>query len=201
MKKIMFNDKYGQTEAVLYWDKTSIRRLVPVPPWLEKTLLNITLTEKDKALLISLSKYKIGEEIAIAQAYKQIEDELPVPISNNIFEQKQAYHIYGDTAGWHNKMFVAANLMPHCIKITNIRIERLQDISDEDCFKEGIREEERDAIGKRVIRFGFDDARNPYGHWYNTPREAFAALIDKVLGKNTWNNNPYVFVYDFDLIK
>ena len=36
---------------------------------------------------------------------------------------------------------------------------------------------------------------------YETPREAYAALIDKVSGKGTWQNNPYVFVYDFELIK
>lgn len=35
---------------------------------------------------------------------------------------------------------------------------------------------------------------------FDTPREAFAALIDKVSGKGTWESNPYVFVYEFELI-
>lgn len=35
---------------------------------------------------------------------------------------------------------------------------------------------------------------------YYTPREAFADLIDKVLGKGIWLNNPYVFCYSFKLI-
>lgn len=30
--------------------------------------------------------------------------------------------------------------------------------------------------------------------------EVAAGLIDKVLGKGTWNSNPYVFVYEFELI-
>lgn len=34
-----------------------------------------------------------------------------------------------------------------------------------------------------------------------TPRKAFAALIDKVSGKETWNSNPWVFVYEFELVK
>ena len=34
-----------------------------------------------------------------------------------------------------------------------------------------------------------------------TPRAAFASLIDKVSGKGTWEENPYVFVYSFQLIK
>lgn len=35
----------------------------------------------------------------------------------------------------------------------------------------------------------------------STPREAFAALIDKVSGRGTWESNPYVVVYGFELVK
>ena len=34
----------------------------------------------------------------------------------------------------------------------------------------------------------------------STPREAFAHLINKVSRKDVWEENPYVFVYDFELI-
>ena len=34
----------------------------------------------------------------------------------------------------------------------------------------------------------------------NDSRDAFAELIDKVSGKGTWESNPYVFVYEFELI-
>lgn len=36
---------------------------------------------------------------------------------------------------------------------------------------------------------------------FDTPREAFAALIDKVSGKGTWESNPYVWAYEFELMK
>lgn len=35
---------------------------------------------------------------------------------------------------------------------------------------------------------------------FDTPREAFASLIDRVSGKGTWDRNPFVFVYDFELV-
>lgn len=35
---------------------------------------------------------------------------------------------------------------------------------------------------------------------FSTPREAFAALIGKVSGKGTWENNPLVWVYEFELV-
>lgn len=43
-----------------------------------------------------------------------------------------------ESAGWTNKMFVRANLMKRHIRITDVKVERLRDISEEDCLKEGI---------------------------------------------------------------
>ena len=99
--------------------------------------------------------------------------------------------------GWGNKMFVKADLMPHHIEITNIKIERLQDISDGDCLKEGIIHAYTDNDGIKI---------------YHTPhtkrgflstdiaQQAFAVLIDKVSGKCTWERNPFVFAYEFKLV-
>lgn len=39
------------------------------------------------------------------------------------------------------------------------------------------------------------------GLWFNTPREAFASLIDKVSGRGTWASNPWVVAYEFELVK
>jgi hypothetical protein len=36
---------------------------------------------------------------------------------------------------------------------------------------------------------------------FDSPRAAFASLIDKVSGKGTWKNNPWVIVYEFELNK
>lgn len=69
------------------------------------------------------SPRKIGEVVAIAQRYNDI------PFTNEMA---------GLSIGWLNKMFVKSSLMPHQIKITNIRRERLQYISTDDCMREGI---------------------------------------------------------------
>ena len=72
-------------------------------------------------------------------------------------------------AGWSNTMFTKADLMPHHIRITDIKIERLQNISDEDCFKEGIFK--WDAGQKDIPFYSFHYADIPD---YNDPRDAFA---------------------------
>lgn len=167
MKKIMFNDKYGLTEAVLEGRKTQTRRIVSIHKHIQILIEDEPLSDKNKLYICEkFSKYKIGEEVAIAQRYSECFRAVCLENSK----------------GWNNKMFVMAELMPHRIKITNIRVERLQDISEEDCLKEGV-----DLLSEEFIYYGAKDA--------------FAILIDKVIGIGTWDSNPYVFVYDFELIK
>ena len=97
--------------------------------------------------------------------------------------------------GYANKMFVRAEKMPHAIRITNIRIERLQDISEKDCMKEGIWRD--DNVGLEGTTYWYHGLVNSS---FRTPQEAYASLIDSISGKGIWASNPYVFVYDFVLI-
>ena len=209
MKKIMFNDKYGLTQAVLEGRKTQTRRMLnptmffqrletyegwsneDISAW--KRSCNRRFYEAQGDTLqqmldyaLSSSRYKVGETIAIAQSYKDARVHpffLLSPLGDGVCAI--------DSNGWDNKMFVRADLMLHRIKITNIRVERLQDISEEDCLKEGIkRKNERYVIeNEKGVCF-----------YTNDPILAFRFLIDKTCGKGTWERNPYVFVYDFELI-
>ena len=195
MKKIMFNDKYGLTQAVLEGRKTQTRRTFLKPG--EDPLLHGITPE----YLISVrSRYSLGETIAIAQKYEDLR------------KDDEFYRLCGKNGmplecikyekGCHNKMFVRADLMPHHIRITNIRVERLQDISEEDCMAEGIR-----RFGKEYVRFKKEYCYTCQNYAvtdfysFSTPREAYASLIDRISGKGTWESNPYVFVYDLELIE
>lgn len=86
-------------------------------------------------------------------------------------------------------MFVKAKLMPHRIRITGVRCERLQDISDGDCLREGVQYIEE------IEMYYLERTDREEGFYFDSPREAFASLIDKVSGKGTWDSNPWVFVY------
>lgn len=186
MKKICFNDKFGLTQAVLDGRKTITRRIVPFTYC------------KDK---IHLSRYKVGEVVAIAQSYETIFHAGNCP--NDFFVDSSTINKKYCGAGFKNKMLVRADLMIHHIRITNLKVERLQDISDEDCLREGVelntRQYEYDGTKKYCV-CGLKHWRAIGCTDFDTPREAFAALIDKVSGKGTWESNPYVFVYEFKLI-
>ena len=79
-------------------------------------------------------------------------------------------------------------------------MQRLQNISDEYCLKEGIIKYTKD---RTVFKYDLSDGFEMFS-WKDmkrSPREAYAALIDKVSGKGTWESNPYVWVYEFELVK
>lgn len=199
MKKIMFNDKYGLTQAVLDGRKTMTRRIANLTQQ-EADMLMGKLPDCPKSLICAIwhnkSRFKVGEVVAIAQSYMDVDR----------FHRKgknAAYLEYLDSIlpelklypGWGNKMFVKASLMPHHIKITDIKVERLQDISDGDCLKEGIIHTST-FLGQKIYH-----TPHVNGAYLSTnvAQEAFAFLIDKVSGKGVWESNPFVFAYEFVL--
>lgn len=199
MKKMMFNDRYGLTQAVIHGRKTVTRRVVKDAWWpiskieaegMRGDLINV-IANNGKLVIERKCPYKIGEIVAVAQRY----DSFLHP-NNGVIE-----HDYQTTAlaskGWDNKMFVKADLMPHQIQIRDLRIERLQDISD-DYFKEGITLLASADDGR--IQWGYADEHLRY-YMFDSPREAFASLIDKVSGKGTWDRNPFVWRIEFQLVK
>lgn len=153
---------------------------------------------KDKSDNIRMTfepKYKVGEVVAIAQSYESVYNEKGLETMDMLVSGLKNHK------GWQNKLFVAAGYMIHHIRITDIKIERLQDISDEDCLKEGIYRLDS-ANGNGGIAYSFVGASDKkHIGLYNTPRDAFEVLIDKVSGKGVFQSNPYVFVYEFNLIK
>ena len=208
MHKIMFNDEFGLTKAVLEGRKTMTRRIIPgiiqgsvvITDVYNGSITHFAYNEESasrgdgSAVWTKLvPKYKVGEVVAVAQAYEDVLDEMSCNGTDSL-ENARPILAHSEDGGWDNKMFVRAELMPHQIRITDIHVERLQDISDEDCFREGV--DVAFQNGHAVSYYRFENSR---GHYY-TPREAFAALIDKVSGKGTWDSNPWVFVYEFVLI-
>ncbi len=170
-KKIMFNDNYCLTRAVLDGTKTMTRRMLkdgtPLGNW----------EETQKKL-----PYKVGEVVAIAQSYNTI--------------GKTQYDKFGNSVpGNSNKMFTRAELLPHHIQITDVKVERLQSISDEDILKEGVWQypKLRAYHVSKATGFAPDVA-------FLTAREAFSYLIDRISGRGTWESNPWVVAYEFKLI-
>ena len=176
MKAILFDEKFGLRSAVLSGRKTMTRRLMkPQPTWVADDGKNYNDSKPPR--------YKVGEVVAVAQPYETF-----------MSHQELCERGLHTSAGVHNSMFIKPLLMLHQIQITGVRIEKLQDIDYDDCFKEGV-VEHMDSRG-----YCYYYVKGMPG-WFHSPHEAFATLIDKVSGKGTWERNPWTFVYSFELIK
>ena len=210
MKKIMFNDRYGLTQAVLEGKKTMTRRLMTMTLH-KKNGKELTPVVPDDMFIASdgtahfqvgrngymvpkknQPAYHVGEEIAIAQSYHMLN-------KSGFVAPEGLDHTCESSAGYENKMFVRADLMPHSIIIRKVDVQRLQSISDEDCMKEGIMEGE---FMNTWDTFYFDEWGDVANHiTFKRPRDAYRNLIDRISGKGTWQRNPWVYVYTFELLR
>ena len=220
MKKIMFNDRYGLTQAVLEGKKTMTRRIIPdiEIDWNRRGVVTLPVGGFEHDVLFMdvrkilpdmgrsdypaptkyQPRYERGEELAVAQCYKDID-------YRGIVAYEDASDIQPgmvrpipaqESAGWTNKMFVRADLMEETIRITDIQLQRLNNITDEDCLKEGVEK----WIDCYIVS-GIMENQGKNNVCFDTPREAFAALIDRISGKGTWQRNPWVYVYTFELLR
>ncbi len=203
----MFNDRFGLTKAVLEGRKTMTRRIIKAPKTMEGQLVSgfaickrpgsdevveVMALDEDEGMINNiLPEYKPGEVVAIAQNYREVYEHLKQTYGSSSRITKDFYfeHVFGGRVPVSNKMFVKGELMPHRIRITNVRVERLQDISDEDCLREGV---QREGYGYYV--------RGKSAIIGLSAKSVFEILIDKVSGKGTWESNPWVFVYEFELV-
>lgn len=97
-----------------------------------------------------------------------------------------------DASPWKPSIHMPRKASRILLEITGIRIERLQDISEDDAIAEG-------------ILFNGD-----YELWWDYQREqwicvdpidSYKSLICKINGPETWEKNPWVWVVEFKVIE
>ena len=205
----MFNDRYGLTKAVLNGKKTMTRRIIPIDlynqtDWkavAEGDFEAVVDGEGDYHDIRRCGMYHVGEVVAVAQSYHALN-------KSGFIAPEWCEHTCESSAGYENKMFVRADLMPHRIRFTGIKVERLQDISEEDAMREGVFKYDKPPLHHEGDMFApWAPYVRPYKWDSNnliyrcTARYAFAYLIDKISGRGTWQRNPWVYVYTFELLK
>jgi len=200
MKNIMFTE--AMFNAVIEGRKTQTRRLIKT----KFSLCDVICPKIWISCIGSMNKdcrhkikprLKVGEKVYIKEPYGSLDGTPPFIYKYDGFaENNDIIH------KWENKMFMPEKYARYFIEITDVRAERLQDISDEDCLKEGIEtlcmssmqliqqgQLYRNYLSKEIFQDGLK------------PKKSYETLIDSINGKGTWDSNPYVFCYSFILIK
>lgn len=88
---------------------------------------------------------------------------------------------------WKPSLFMPKEACRIFLEITNIRVERLQDISEEDAMDEG--------TGVMLYRNEFwEGDKDCY-------RKLFKLLWQSINGADSWNKNPWVWVVEFKQVE
>lgn len=138
-----------------------------------------------------------------------------IPLTDEIlFEAPESYrkgrhHKDPHTAAWHKRL---ARFMPKSaariwLEVMDIRVERLQDITEEDAKAEGLTCLSKD--GGITYKYGIPDTDGlpgvdntgwPWQEWRVSPSQAFKTLWEKINGSNSWASNPWVWVVSFKVL-
>lgn len=196
-----FNDKMGFTRSVIDGRVTQARLVVS---FREATgiggKITLGLDRKGRCVLLldgellGHTAHNIGDIVAVAQSFQSRYEEVLERVKDD--ELWEALHefvplISANTADSKNAY--------HHICIRNIRVERMQDIRKKDCLAVGIRVV-YSGNGMKDYVYQQDGSVFLSSDCYGTAREAYKAYVDRVYGQNMWKLNPYVVVYDFELI-
>lgn len=114
------------------------------------------------------------------------EDSKPSTIENSRTEQK---------IGWYKRtsLFMPMEACRLFLKVKSVRVERLQDICEEDARAEGVAH----VIDKITGYCGYDYLSGGY-NLMTTPYQGFMSLWKKINGTESWQANPWVWVVEFE---
>ncbi|MGN7786780.1 hypothetical protein ACTJIJ_19765 [Niabella sp. 22666] len=97
--------------------------------------------------------------------------------------------------GWYkrNSLFMPKKAARHFLKVLDVKVERLHDITDADCISEGIEKEQG------FYRFyPCNDLRD--NTYIDSPNLSFYSLWESINGVGSWAKNPWVFAYTFEKV-
>lgn len=183
-------------QARLAGRKTQTRRLVK---GLAKDFLQQGFTPEYVAMKENhFSNYEVGDILWVRETWSKV--------------PKTAYgsdHIYradfdrAYAGGWKPSIHMKREAARLFQKVTEVRIERLQEISKEDAIREGIQpllmsSMQRATSGQLYRNYQkepefFNDGLSPI--------ESFKSLWQSIYGQDSWDANPYVWVYTFEKVE
>lgn len=208
MKPILFNTE--MVKAILEGRKTTTRRIVKT----DLSLLDYDVNDKEYLYLpdeygefhhlLEYSPYKIGDILYVRETWADIckvcDKEMCIGCS-----KKYAYKAdgnYSDEDKWKPSIFMPKEAARIFLKVKSVRVEKLQDITEEGCLEEGIRKYTKDG---ELFKYSVNESMYKWQDMPKEPKEAFKDLWNSTLNKKTgWNykyeNNPYVWVIEFEII-
>ena len=189
MVKAILDERKTQTRRV--FSKTQLKYFDYAQKLGEMSSLD-NLHENDFAYILQFSQYKAGDVLYVRETF--------YPLYNDkdscVYKADYPLHwtaidaVYGDietdtetekVTKWKPSIHMPKKYARIFLKVTNVRVERLQDITRKDVLSEGIREHAVNQFHPHTCLFET--------LWNSTAKDGYK-----------WEDNPFVFVYEFERI-
>ncbi|MCZ8353933.1 MAG: hypothetical protein O9340_04310 [Cyclobacteriaceae bacterium] len=132
---------------------------------------------------------KVGDLLWVRESFSNNED--------GTFDYKADYPFTKPQGGWKPSIHMPKKAARIILEITDIRIERLNDISEDDAIAEGVLEFEDGTFKNYFTQKGF---RAEDGVECLLAKGSFQSLIASINGKNIIDLNPWVWVIKFKVL-
>lgn len=186
-KPILFSTPMVQ--AILRGEKTQTRRLCKFNKAYDIFHDGKHEVEAEKTIEnIVPCKYKVGDILWVRETWHQKRHSFPIGLP---YEYKATAKEDGNPTDepWKPSIFMPKEACRIFLRLTNIRIERLHDISENDAIAEGI-------VMNNKPHIGWYWMENVYST--DCPIMAYERLWQKINGEKSWFENPFVWVYEFE---
>jgi hypothetical protein len=122
------------------------------------------------------------------------EDECPFNRVNDLCYRYKTQYTDAEKMKWKQSIFMPREAARLFLEVQNVRVERVRDISHNDCLKEGISWTEEGPLHAHYIDTKLNAILN-----FKTAKEAFKSLWDSINAKrgHGWDTNPFVWVVEF----
>lgn len=116
---------------------------------------------------------------------------------NDVEDFEEIHQVYGLTKiKWKPSIHMPKSASRLWLMVEEIRVERLQDITEEDAKAEGMKEVPSNNSGFKGNVF----ERPNYKRHYATAKLAFSQLWISINGQESWKSNPWVWVIKYRIL-
>lgn len=186
-KPILFNTE--MVRALLEGRKTATRRVMKPQPLFKthrKYVFDDDVCPKkwdDCDDIITTYQYQPGDYLYVRETWRIFESFIGLKMC----EYKADECNNGTVQRWKSSIHMPKTAARIFLRVTDVRVERLQDISPEQCEKEGMTEKQKEVLGKEE-----------YWYWF---KELWDSTVKKQdLDRYGWDANPWVWVIEFERV-
>lgn len=176
--------------------KKQTRRAIKFP--LKSKTHHISVGEGKEAPHVSFAPVQTGDILWVRETWAEF-GQAPFLYKASLSEEElKAFRSL--LLKWKPSIFMPKEAARIFLKVTNVRAERLQDISEDDAIAEGILRIKKAYRGGTAY-YDYSGKQTPASYNFDSPIASFKTLWQSINGRESWEANPWVWVYEFEQIE